>query len=107
MPLGEVSDSLRSPGAPLLTPISLYASWLSVKTKIKEYAIAFLLLEAAMIGTFVSLDLFFFYVPFGWPFLTLTRHFRRPPCGYRGLSRAERREREGIFHWHLRERPLP
>jgi 1-acyl-sn-glycerol-3-phosphate acyltransferase len=52
-------------------------------------------------------DLWFFYVPFGWPLLTLTRHFRRPPCGYRGLSRAERREREGIFHWHLREHPLP
>ncbi len=34
----------------LLTPIALYASWLGVKTKIKEFAVAFLLLEAAMIG---------------------------------------------------------
>lgn len=45
-----------------LTPIALYASWGSVRTKIKEYAIAFLLLEVGMIGAFVSLDLFLFYV---------------------------------------------
>ena len=46
----------------LLTPIALYASWLSIDTKLKEFAIAFLLLEAAMIGTFCALDLFLFYV---------------------------------------------
>ncbi len=46
----------------LLTPIALYASWLSVDTKIKEFAVAFLMLEAAMIGAFVALDLFLFYV---------------------------------------------
>ena len=45
-----------------LTPIALYASWFSIHTKLKEYAIAFLLLEAAMLGTFVALDLFLFYV---------------------------------------------
>ncbi len=46
----------------LLTPIALYASWSSVTTKVKEYAIAFLLLEAGMLGAFVALDLFLFYV---------------------------------------------
>ena len=46
----------------LLTPIALYASWLSIDTKIKEFAISFLLLEAAMVGTFCALDLFLFYV---------------------------------------------
>ncbi|MBW2465171.1 MAG: NADH-quinone oxidoreductase subunit M, partial [Deltaproteobacteria bacterium] len=46
----------------LLTPIALYASWLSVNTKIKEFAVAFLMLEAAMIGAFVALDLFLFYI---------------------------------------------
>ena len=46
----------------LLTPLALYASWLSVDTKIKEFAVAFLLLEAAMIGTFLALDLFLFYI---------------------------------------------
>jgi hypothetical protein len=40
----------------VLTPISLYVSFNSVTTKIKEYAFAFLLLEVGMIGAFVSLD---------------------------------------------------
>ena len=46
----------------ILTPIALYGSWGSISTKLKEYAIAFLLLESAMLGTFVALDLFLFYV---------------------------------------------
>jgi len=45
-----------------LTPIALFGSWQSIDTKIKEFAIAFLLLECGMIGAFVSLDLFLFYV---------------------------------------------
>jgi NADH-quinone oxidoreductase subunit M len=46
----------------LLTPIALYASWSSVTTKVKEYAIAFLLLQVGMLGAFFALDLFLFYV---------------------------------------------
>ena len=46
----------------LLTPIALYASWSSVHTKVKEYAIAFLLLQVGMLGAFFALDLFLFYV---------------------------------------------
>lgn len=46
----------------VLTPVALYASWLSVSTKVKEFAVAFLFLQAAMIGTFVALDLFMFYI---------------------------------------------
>lgn len=45
-----------------VTPIATYASWTSINTKVKEYAISFLLLETAMIGAFVTLDLFLFYV---------------------------------------------
>lgn len=45
-----------------MTPIALYGSWTSVKTKVKEFALAFLLLESAMIGAFISLDLFVFYI---------------------------------------------
>jgi NADH-quinone oxidoreductase subunit M len=45
-----------------LTPIALYASWGSVTTKIKEYAFSFLLLELGMLGAFIALDLFLFYV---------------------------------------------
>jgi 1-acyl-sn-glycerol-3-phosphate acyltransferase len=52
-------------------------------------------------------DLIGFYLPFGWPLLSLFRALRRPPCGYRGLSRDEKRERQGNFLWRLSERPLP
>jgi NADH-quinone oxidoreductase subunit M len=45
-----------------ITPIAMYASFGSIKTRIKELCIAFLILEGAMIGVFVSLDLFLFYV---------------------------------------------
>jgi NADH-quinone oxidoreductase subunit M len=45
-----------------LTPIALFASWTSVDTKVKEFAISFLLLECGMVGAFVALDLFLFYV---------------------------------------------
>ncbi len=54
-----------------------------------------------------DLDLAAFYLPLGWPLLTLFRRLRRPPYGFRGLSRAERDEREGNYHWHLKDRPLP
>ena len=45
-----------------LTPIALFASWTSIQTKIKEFAFAFLLLEVGMIGAFLALDLFLFYI---------------------------------------------
>ncbi len=45
-----------------ITPIAAYASFGSIKTRIKELCFAFLLLQGAMLGAFVSLDLFLFYV---------------------------------------------
>jgi len=45
-----------------ITPIAAYASFGSIKTRIKELCFAFLLLQGAMIGAFVALDLFVFYV---------------------------------------------
>lgn len=54
-----------------------------------------------------DLDLLAFYLPFGWPLLTLARACRRPPWGHRGIPRADRPLREGRFVWRLRERPLP
>jgi NADH-quinone oxidoreductase subunit M len=45
-----------------LTPVALFVSWTGIDTKIKEYALSFLLLEVGMIGAFVALDLFLFYV---------------------------------------------
>jgi NADH-quinone oxidoreductase subunit M len=45
-----------------VTPIAAYASFGSIKTRIKELCFAFLLLQGAMIGAFLALDLFLFYV---------------------------------------------
>ena len=44
------------------TPIAAYASFGSINTRIKDWCFALLLLEAGMIGAFVALDLFMFYV---------------------------------------------
>jgi NADH-quinone oxidoreductase subunit M len=45
-----------------ITPIAAYASFGSIRTRIKDWCFALLLLEGAMIGSFLSLDLFLFYV---------------------------------------------
>ncbi len=46
----------------LITPLATYASWTHIDTKVKEFALSFLLLESFMLGAFVALDLFLFYV---------------------------------------------
>src|SRR4051794_24757498 len=48
----------------LLTPLSIIVSWNSVNTRVREFHIAMLLLETGLIGAFISLDLFLFYVFF-------------------------------------------
>jgi NADH-quinone oxidoreductase subunit M len=48
--------------ATFLTPVATYASWTHIDTKIKEYAVSLLVLECAIIGAFISLDLFLFYL---------------------------------------------
>jgi len=45
-----------------IVPISAWVSFGSVTTRIKDWCFALLLLEAAMIGAFVAIDLFLFYV---------------------------------------------
>ena len=47
----------------LLTPICIIASW-NVRERVREYMIAFLVLETMMVGTFASLDFVLFYVFF-------------------------------------------
>ena len=47
-----------------LMPFCILASWESVKKRIREYMIAFLILETLMIGVFCSLDIVLFYVFF-------------------------------------------
>jgi NADH-quinone oxidoreductase subunit M len=56
---------LLVPMTTLLTFISvLYSSGGAIKTRITEYMTAFLLLEVGMVGVFLALDLFLFYVFF-------------------------------------------
>ena len=45
-----------------LTPIALLSSWESVHKQMKAFCMFVLLLESAMMGVFVSLDLFLFYI---------------------------------------------
>ncbi len=47
-----------------LMPLCIGASWVSVKTRVKEYMIAFLVLETLMLGVFTALDLVLFYIFF-------------------------------------------
>ena len=45
----------------LLVPFCVLASWKSINQRVKEFFILLLLLETAMIGVFIALDLFLFY----------------------------------------------
>ena len=47
-----------------LIPFCVLTSWDSIKEKVKEYMIAFLILETLMIGVFCALDLVVFYLFF-------------------------------------------
>src|SRR6266550_5293091 len=48
----------------LLTPVVLLSSWNTIHKHPKEYVIAFLIMEAAMIGVFIATDILVFYVFF-------------------------------------------
>jgi NADH-quinone oxidoreductase subunit M len=47
-----------------LMPLCVLASWVVIQDRVKEYMIAFLVLETLMIGVFCALDLVLFYVFF-------------------------------------------
>ncbi|MBX9461439.1 MAG: NADH-quinone oxidoreductase subunit M [Aquamicrobium sp.] len=47
-----------------LMPLCILASWEAIENRVKEYMIAFLILETLMIGVFCALDLVLFYVFF-------------------------------------------
>jgi len=47
-----------------LMPICIIASWEAIESRVKEYMIAFLVLETLMVGTFSALDLLLFYLFF-------------------------------------------
>jgi NADH-quinone oxidoreductase subunit M len=45
-----------------LTPLALASAWQAIEDRTKEFVLTMLVLESGMIGVFVSLDLFLFYV---------------------------------------------
>jgi NADH-quinone oxidoreductase subunit M len=47
-----------------LMPLCILASWRPIQRRVKEYMIAFLVLETMMVGTFAALDLTLFYLFF-------------------------------------------
>ncbi len=63
-----------------LTPISLLCSWNSIDQRVREFSFFMLLLEAAMIGVFISLDLFLFYL--FWDAMLIPMYFLIGVWGY-------------------------
>ncbi|MBE3134885.1 MAG: NADH-quinone oxidoreductase subunit M, partial [Acidobacteria bacterium] len=63
-----------------LTPIALLSSWGSVHKKVKAFSIFLLALESAMLGVFVSLDLFLFYM--FWDAMLIPMYFLIGVWGY-------------------------
>ena len=47
-----------------LTPFCILASWRNINKRIKEYMMAFLFLETALLGMFSSIDILLFYIFF-------------------------------------------
>src|SRR5213594_2685598 len=63
-----------------LTPLALLSSWESVHKKARAFSIFMLLLESAMVGVFVSLDMFLFYV--FWDAMLIPMYFLIGIWGY-------------------------
>jgi len=56
-----------------LTPISIFSTWTAIEERVKEFMIFFLLLEVGMVGVFLALDLFLFYI--FWEFTLVPMYF--------------------------------
>ena len=56
-----------------IMPIAILSTWTAVEEKVKEYMICLLLLEVGMLGAFISLDLFLFYI--FWEVMLIPMYF--------------------------------
>jgi len=56
-----------------LTPLSILSTWTAIEERVKEFMVFFLMLEVGMIGVFLSLDLFLFYI--FWEFTLVPMYF--------------------------------
>src|SRR5262249_30585109 len=63
-----------------LTPLALLSSWDGVRRRVRAFCVFILLLESAMIGVFVSIDLFLFYV--FWDAMLIPMYFLIGIWGY-------------------------
>src|SRR5262249_7071549 len=63
-----------------LTPLALLSSWESIHQRTRAFCMFVLLLESAMIGVFVSIDLFLFYV--FWDAMLIPMYFLIGIWGY-------------------------
>ena len=63
-----------------LTPLALLSSWQSVHKSVKLFSFMLLTLETAMLGVFVSIDLFLFYV--FWDAMLIPMYFLIGIWGY-------------------------
>jgi NADH-quinone oxidoreductase subunit M len=63
-----------------LTPLALLSSWESIHKKTRAFCMFVLLLESAMLGVFVSIDLFLFYV--FWDAMLVPMYFLIGVWGY-------------------------
>ena len=63
-----------------LTPLALLCSWESIEEHVKAFSVLILVLETAMLGVFVSLDLFLFYV--FWDAMLIPMYFLIGIWGY-------------------------
>ena len=63
-----------------LTPLALLSSWESVHKSVKAFSFFILALETAMLGVFVSIDLFLFYV--FWDAMLIPMYFLIGIWGY-------------------------
>jgi NADH-quinone oxidoreductase subunit M len=63
-----------------LTPVALLCSWDSIRERVREFSFFMLVLESAMIGVFISIDLFLFYV--FWDAMLIPMYFLIGIWGY-------------------------
>src|SRR5258708_29355528 len=63
-----------------LTPISILASWNSINHRVKEFFVMILMLEVGVVGVFLSLDLFLFFL--FWEVMLIPMAFLIGICGH-------------------------
>ncbi len=56
-----------------IMPISVLSTWTAVEDRVKEYMVCLLLLETGLLGAFISLDLFLFYI--FWEVMLIPMYF--------------------------------